>query len=388
MLLSASFAPVLGGLQEVVFQLAREFTLLGHETLVVTNRYPRSLPASQVVDGITVKRMLFIGLPQGGWFPARMVKELAGSIISAINLIRLVIMMQRYRPDIVNIHFLGSQAMFGQAASRLVGIPYVISLHGDDVEGLPRRPKMTRKVFEIVIRHANHVTACSKYLLGIASDIVPEIRENGTTIWNGVDANEISSAEPHAHPRRYIFAAGRFVKKKGFDILLRAYRIALDNGINADLIMAGMGPEADALHALAMELGIQEMPPRVAGRVEHGVLFWGRASRKEMMSLLVGCTLLVVPSRAEPFGIIALEGLASGKPIVATRTGGLIELLSGRSRTKLVEPEDPFALSNAIVQLAEDGSGGAGRENVHVRTWRQVALDYLDVYRVCISGHD
>ncbi len=374
----------MGGLQEVVSQLAREFTALGHETLVVTNRYPRSLPAKQVIGGVQVRRMLFTGIMLGGWALSSVMKQVIGFPISAVNLLRLVIVLQKFRPDVVNIHFLGNQAAFGWAASRLLGIPYVISLHGDDVEGIPLRSKMDRKVFQTVICDAAHVTACSNYLLNSAAGITPEVSVKGTAIWNGVNADEIANAVPYAHPGRYIFAAGRFVSKKGFDILLRAYRIALDNGFNADLVLAGIGPEEDALRKLATELGLAEVRTSGEKTEDHGVLFWGRASREEMISLLAGCVLLVVPSRDEPFGIVALEGVAARKPIVAARTGGLVELLSGRSRTLLVEPGNPIALSGAIVKLAEEIPCTASCMDDRVRTWRQVAKDYLDVCRDCL----
>src|SRR5262249_6683038 len=120
----------------------------------------------------------------------------------------------------------------------------------------------------------------------------------------------------YPHRRSYILAFGRLIYKKGFDLLLTAFAQIAPRYQEVDLILAGEGEERDALRAQAQQSGLE-------GRVH----FFGRATPEEVVRLLNGCLFVAVPSRIEPFGIVALEALAAGKRVLATRVGGLGELL-------------------------------------------------------------
>ena len=113
---------------------------------------------------------------------------------------------------------------------------------------------------------------------------------------------------------------GRLTRKKGFDLLLQAL-VQLECLRTAwILILAGEGEELTALKEQARQLGL-----------ERRVHFRGRASQEEIVRLLNGCLFLAIPSRVEPFGIVALEGLAAGKRILAMRVGGMAEFLDRES---------------------------------------------------------
>lgn len=376
-LFTSSYLPVLGGLQEAVSQLAREFQALGHEVLVLTNRYPRSLPKSETIDSIRVRRMLFPRLFLTDRSLLQLAKYLGGLCFGVINFVRLLFLFHQFRPDVVNVHFLGSQASFALLAARFCGVRCVVSLHGDDVEGLPYRSRIDRRVFETVLHCADHVTACSHYLLGKAQQLVPEIREKSSAIWNGICPEEFATVAPYQHPRPYLFAAGRLVHKKGFDVLLRAYHQMREREGKIDLILAGDGPERERLLALAASLSLPMMQRDEL--TSGGVCFWGRASRVEMQSLLRGCDLFVIPSRQEPFGIVALEALAAGKAIVASRVGGLPELATTPD-CLLVESENPCALADGIMQQCSAPPHDQVK-SFTVNSWQHAAAEYLQTYQ-------
>src|SRR5262249_41558122 len=126
------------------------------------------------------------------------------------------------------------------------------------------------------------------------------------------------------------FACGRLTHEKGFDLLLCAFAKVAPAHHGVDLIIAGDGEEQMALRQLGSQLGLN-------GRVK----FHGRATPEETVRLLNGAQLVVVPSRSETFGIVALEALAAGRPLLATRVGGIPETLSTLwgPQAILVEPE-------------------------------------------------
>jgi len=287
---------------------------------------------------------------------------------------------------VVNIHFLGSQAPFAMLASKLLGIKCVVSLHGDDVEGLPHRSRIDRWLFQKILRSAGDVTACSQYLLNEAEKLVPEIAAKSTVIWNGINLEEYRNIEPYKHRRPYIFAAGRFVYNKGFDLLLCAYRSLTDGGQEIDLILAGDGHERENLIKLAKELGLSFAFKKPDKKITadqtlsaNEVFFWGRADRNEMKSLMKGCELFVIPSRRESFGIVTLEAFASGKKVVATNTGGLAEIIQDGINGYSVKAGNSEALALGMKKALSDNSGNI-QMDLNKFSWKKVALKYLNLF--------
>src|SRR5262249_41213128 len=132
--------------------------------------------------------------------------------------------------------------------------------------------------------------------------------------------------------------------KKGFDVLLRAQA----NLVNRrQMILIGDGPERESLEDLAERLGLNE------------IRFTGQKDREAVLAEMAASELVVIPSRCEPFGMVALEAMALGKPVVASRVGGLPEILEGADAL-LVDPDEPTILANAIDAALEKVSGDAG----------------------------
>jgi glycosyltransferase involved in cell wall biosynthesis len=127
------------------------------------------------------------------------------------------------------------------------------------------------------------------------------------------------------------------------------------------------------LEILVRDLGIRER-----------VHFVGRANAEQVVALLNGCLFLVVPSRVEPFGIVALEGMAAGKAVLATRVGGLPEFLD-LSNNKLVEPsyEDLASGIQQWLASAEDVvTRGLRNRALAIRyDWKHAVDQYLSLYQ-------
>ncbi len=159
---------------------------------------------------------------------------------------------------------------------------------------------------------------------------------------NGVDVTRFSpSQEGFLSDRIVVGCAARLVAGKGVDDLLRA--AAELRGTEARWLIAGDGPERPALEALAEELELSEAVD-FCGRVDDMPEFWR------------GSSIAVVPSSDGPesFGIVAIEAMASGVPVVATRNGGLVEIIGdGDESGILVEPRRPSELARAIRSLMD-----------------------------------
>ncbi|HEY3997331.1 MAG TPA: glycosyltransferase family 4 protein, partial [Candidatus Xenobia bacterium] len=182
-----------------------------------------------------------------------------------------------------------------------------------------------------------------------------------SVIYNGVSLKDFDNVQPHWHPKPYVLGIGRFVLQKGFDTLIKACE-------PHDLILAGAGPEEEALRLIA--------PPNVH--------FVGRADRARAVSLFKGCAMFVLPSRHEPQGIVTLEAMAAGRPVIATRVGGVPEIVENHGL--LVPAGDPVALKEAITTLMNDPDlsarlAAAGRQRAEQFDWNAVTDQYEALYR-------
>jgi glycosyltransferase involved in cell wall biosynthesis len=178
-------------------------------------------------------------------------------------------------------------------------------------------------------------------------------------------------AAGHANGRRVVFA-GRLVQEKGVDVLIRAAR-----KVDAEFIICGDGRLRDALSKLARRCG-----------VDRRVTFKGWLSPAQLAQELATASVVVMPSLwPEPFGLVGIEALAAGRPVIASASGGVEDWLDDGVSGLCVEPGDADALARALNELLADPErqrtmGMAGREAVSARFSPKRHLDaMLDAYR-------
>lgn len=380
----SSYLPVGGGVQEVVSRLAKEFKNRGHEVTIITQRHPRGLRKKEIIGTIPVCRILFPNLISASYKPINLAKYMFGFCIAPFSLLRLFFLIRRTRPDRVYLHFIGIGSLYLLICRLFLDFHLFVTLHGDDVEGLPFLSRFHMWLFKNTCESADFVTACSRDMLGKAQKLCPAIRVKSTTIHNGIDLSEYQKIAGYEYRRPYIFSAGRFVHKKGFDILIKAFHMVVERGHNLDLIIAGDGPELKQCTDLAEHLGLQWLQGKgISDRGKGRVIFWGWANRDEMKSLIAGSRLLAVPSRKEPFGLVVLEGMAAGAPVVASAVGGIPEIITDNCGM-LIPPDNEQALADAIESVLTDPSLtknliGRARERVKEFSWDRVAQAYLNL---------
>jgi glycosyltransferase involved in cell wall biosynthesis len=135
--------------------------------------------------------------------------------------------------------------------------------------------------------------------------------------------------------------AGRLVQEKGVEVLLRAFAVVVEQNPDARLLIAGDGPERATLHALAARLDI----------TSHVALL-GHRTLMELEREFATAWVQVVPSLwAEPFGNVAVEAMMRGTAVVASRAGGLAEIVEDNISGILVPPGDSAALADALLLL-------------------------------------
>jgi glycosyltransferase involved in cell wall biosynthesis len=374
---ASAFYPSLGGVEELCRQLALEYQRRGLGVIVLTNRWPRDLPAFENIDGIDVHRLAMR-------VPTSSVKSKISYALTGAAVRREMLgILQRLRPDLLHVQCVSCNAAYALRAKRVLGVPLVVTLQGEltmDASQVFQREAWAKRVMRESLEEADAITACSRQTLQEAEAWLGKpFGGRGRVIYNGI-APADASAEPFEHPRPYILAIGRHVPQKGFDLLLRAMaKLVEDPAFGHDLILAGDGAEHHKLRELTAEL-----------KLGNRVVFPGRVDHPMAMRLFAGCSFFVLPSRHEPFGIVNLEAMAAGKAIAATRVGGVSEIVEDGVNGLLVAGEDVEGLVIAIWRMAKDASlrnrlGQAGKERVRHFTWPAIADQYLDVYRQVID---
>lgn len=294
-------------------------------------------------------------------------------------------------PDVVHAHFWMS-GFASLLAARGLDLPVLQTFHalgvvkrryqGDQDTSPPERVTIERAIG----REATGVLAtCSDEVFELARLGVP--RANVSVVPCGVDLDRFTpAAGPPAWPRgrRRLLAVGRLVPRKGFDLAVAALR----NVPNAELVIAG-GPPADALRDDPEARRLRRIARRFG--VAHRVRLVGRVDREDMPDLLRSADLVVCTPWYEPFGMVPLEAMACGVPVVATAVGGLTDTVVDGVTGMHVPPGQPTALASTIRTLLDDGyrragMAEAGRDRAATRfSWERVATETARVYDRSVS---
>ncbi|CBE70056.1 MAG: glycosyltransferase family 4 protein [Candidatus Methylomirabilis oxygeniifera] len=336
---SEKFWPYIGGVEVIATRLVQAFRTRGHEVIVVTAHDGLSLPDEDHYKGIPVFRFPFFeALAPSGLRQLIEVRQ------------RVASLKQHFKPDVIHINFSGPTVFFHLATATTYSAPVLLTKHAS----FPIHVTGRDTLVEQALRNADWVTANSAAVLAESRRQVPEIIPRSSLIYNAMDVPAVSPEPlPHGAPR--LLCLGRLSEEKGFDLALEAFALLRDAFPRARLIIAGNGPARPALERQTAELGLAE-----------SVDFIGWVAPHKVPGLMNTTTVVVMPSRREGFGLVALEAALMARPIVATRVGGLPEVVAHNETGLLVEPDDSKALAEAISALIIDRNmaaqmGQAGR---------------------------
>lgn len=281
-------------------------------------------------------------------------------------------------PDVIHCHDWVT-VLAGIKCRYLLNVPLVFHLH------LPNRTQLCASIENLGLVCADLITVNSEFMLEqLSSRQLGDHRSSlgrVEVVKNGVDVNEFRPCDDWPADDGYILFVGRLVKQKGVEYLLRAIYQAKEQFPDLRLKIVGMGELESALKRLCTNFMISD-------RVEF--LDW--KSGQELVRLYQKAQMVIIPSIYEPFGMTALEALACQRPVVASRVGGLQEIIQHKTTGFLAEPKDPLDLAQWIMTLLSSPDlrnemGEAGRKFVlgNGYTWPQIARQYVQLYKVLLD---
>lgn len=287
-----------------------------------------------------------------------------------------IINRHRIRFDLIHSHFTWSSGYVGKRLKEEFSVPFVITAHGYDIDQLPFVDTKWQQAITNVLNAADINTTVSQRNIFFFDRL--SITHNLRVIPNGYNTDLFPSRDQKKTREALnlpvdlsiLLTVGNLVKVKNHDILIRAVAELKKRNKSLICFIIGGGPQRRELKRLIADLNL-EKEVHLIGPIPHNEVFqWMNA-----------CDLFVLASQKESFGVVQIEALACGKPIVATKNGGSEEIISSDELGFLVPPGSVKQLADKIsVALEKKWNSNVIRSHAEKYSWDNIAGKMLNVY--------
>jgi glycosyltransferase involved in cell wall biosynthesis len=374
LIVNYEFPPLGGGGGVAANDLAVEWMKFG-QVDVLTSGF-KGLPAYECAGGINIYRArIFFRKSRDAATFISMLFYLITGFIRGVRLCR------KNRYDVINTHFAVPSGPLGYILSKLFRIPKVLSLHGGDIydpskKMSPHDSFLFSRIVRFILNRADRIIAQST-----------NTRDNAIKYYN--PDREVKIIPLAFHPPAkvrvsrkslkldddvfYLITVGRLIKRKSLDTLILALSGIKNKKIR--LLIAGDGPEKDYLQQIVRENGLEQ---RVA--------FLGYISDGDKFRYLAVSDLFVLTSLHEGFGIVFMEAMHAGLPVVATNHGGQVDLLTQNENAILIDVGDVNACSSAIIRFEKDKNlykkcSMNNKKRIKDYYADKVAMEYIKIFK-------
>ncbi|HEX9240076.1 MAG TPA: glycosyltransferase family 4 protein [Candidatus Bathyarchaeia archaeon] len=378
-MLTWEFPPrIIGGISTHVYHLSRALVEKGTPVRVITCDFPKA-PAEEIIDGVSVSRVDSGRVPESNFL--LWIYRLNSQMIS-----KTTELLETERFDLIHAH----DWVVGRAAVELknrLGLPLISTIHateigrGGSLDGEYRRK--VRDIERLLVEQSDGIICCSNYMLDHIQHVLGAVKTKIRVIPNGVEASRFNNGrQPQPIPtgvsedRKTILYVGRIVREKGIFTLLDAFEKLRKQGKDVSLVFAGEGP-------LKEDLAKEVLRRKLNDRVKLA----GFVDEKKLVSLYNSSDAFVLPSHYEPFGMVALEAMASRVPVVVSDVGGLSEIVEDGITGVKVPAYNPSALAEGILRVLEDRELSEQlKENAYRAVqeryrWDMIAEKTIEAYR-------
>jgi glycosyltransferase involved in cell wall biosynthesis len=349
----------LAGTEIATYNLASHLARRGHEVHVITS-HDAGFPEFSKESGFSVHRI--------AWPKIRFIGILTFWA-------KICLKIRKIKPDIIHAQSLGV-AVPTLISERILKIPYVIWGQGSDIY-LPG--KFTRMTSKPMLQNADAV-------LALTEDMKQKMREicdrDISVVPNGIDLKrfEISSGDKKDSSAKTIIFVGRLHPVKGVQYLIEAMAIVHLETPDVKLVIVGDGVERARLEELAERLNLK-------GSIQ----FAGQVPQESIPRLMHQADVFALSSLSESFGIVNLEAMAAGLPIVATNVGGIPDIVEEGVNGYLVNAKNPDELADRILVLLQNDEmreemSANNREKAELYMWDKVAGTVERIYFECLGN--
>ncbi len=370
------FFPHIGGVESHVMALAEKLVERGHEVEVITSMHQKGMPEEEEMEGYKIKRIpTFVNL-----FSTPVTPKLRDYI-------------EKSDFDVVHAHVPPPMSAYfaakGCTATKGNKKPLVLTYHCDLEIPIPLLGPLIIDIYDAIL--GRYTLANSDCIIATTETYAATSRSvwnaNTVVIPNAVDCKRFNpSVDPKNVRKRFglensnvVLYVGRLVHHKGLEYLIDSAKFG-DKGTK--YLIVGDGPMRQKFEDRVRKL-----------RIQHRVLFIGKVSNKDLPYYFSACDLFVLPSvsRLEAFGLVALEAMATQKPVVVSNIPGVREVITEGVEGLHAEPMNPKDIAEKIKTILRDKElsakmGLAGRKKVEEKfRWESVAQEIEKIYKGLIE---
>jgi len=334
------------------------------------------IPEKTVWEGIQVWYPRYPVLPKA-WLFSSSGKRMYLGIKKSVEKI-----YQEFPFDLIHAHVALPDGYAGMLLAQKYKKPLIVTIHGQDLQRTVFRGAAYKQALREVFAAAHKVIVVSEKLKRVAEEQFD--MDKAIVVHNGVSLEKILRDDQvfiYKQGKRVLLSVSNLIQTKGIDLNIRAVSRLINKYPNLHYIVVGSGPLKTALLQLSYKLGL-------ANKVK----FIGRVSHQDVMKYMAGCEVFVLPSWQEGFGVVYIEAMAHGKPVIACRGEGPEDFIEHGRTGLLVEPQDVDSLVEALDFLLshpkEAKAMGKRAQEVVLRyyTWEGNAAKTIEIYKEVLHG--
>ena len=342
-----------------VYELSKRLQKEGFEIVVLAPHH-EGAKRFEIIDGMKVYRFPY-------FYPKKYQKlAYEGGILSNLKrnhlaklqvpllflseLFYAIKIIKKERINFIHSHWIIPSGLVGSILKRTYRKPHITTAHAGDVFTI-RNSKILSKIGSFVFKNSDKITANSNYTKNAITSIEDKIKDIVEIIPMGVDTSlfhpkHATGLRDDFEAEYLILSVGRLVEKKGVKYLIMAMKDVIKEFPNAKLIICGAGPEEENLENLTKKLNLKE-----------NVIFVGYIKNSDLPKYYTSSDIFILPSikvkggDTEGLGVVLLEAMACGTPVIGSNTGGITDIIKHGESGFLVKPKDPEDIAEKIIVL-------------------------------------
>jgi len=303
------------------------------------------------------------------------------------ELINIKKIVKRGKINLIHAHWILPQGFLAAIIKKFYKTPYIVTVHGGDIFPL-RRNKILRRLIKFVLKNCDYCTvnssATKKAVLEICNIKNIELIPMGVdleTFSKGKDDNELKKRL--GIEDKFLLTVGRLTEQKGIKYLLFSMKDVLRYFPKTKLVIIGDGIERENLERLTKKLNL-----------ENNIIFTGKIPNEKLPDYYASADIFVSPSIidsigwGEGMGIVFLESIAAGTPVIGSNVGGIPDIIKNNKTGLLIEQKNIPQIANAIKKILKDKNLGnklvkQGKEHIKEKySWENITKKFENIYSI------
>lgn len=344
-----------------VYDLSKRLQEKGHEIIVLAPHH-EGAKKYEIIDGMKIYRFPYFYpvkyqrlVYDGGILSNLKRSHLAKIQFPLLFLSELYYSLKIIRKEKINLihsNWIIPSGLIGAICRKIFEIKHIVTIHGTDIFMI-KKLKVFRTICSFILRNSDQITANSNYTKDTLLSIDSKVEDKVEIIPMGVDTsifNPIYEKIPIKHEINHlILSVGRLVEQKGIKYLIMSMKYVIKEFTNCKLLVCGSGSESVNLKNLTNEL-----------ELNNNVIFTGHIKHEELPIYYTSADIFVMPSiethqgENEGLGIVILEAMACGTPVIGSNVGGIKDIIKDNKNGFLIKPKNPEDIANKIIKLLQD----------------------------------